>query len=66
MEIRIILKALSVDHVSVTQIMLKEFEQLKNIMKLLEVWIQTTDITMNKKEIFIFLYITKVSFNLLF
>ena len=57
---------LSVDHVSVTQIMLKEFEQLKNIMKLLEVWIQTTDITMNKKEIFIFLYITKVSFNLLF
>ena len=58
------------NHVSVTHIMLKEFEQLKRrstvSMKLLEVLVHTPDINMNKREVVIFLFITKVSFNILF
>ena len=50
--------------------MLKEFEQLKRrstvSMKLLEVLVHTPDINMNKREVVIFLFITKVSFNILF
>ena len=58
------------NHVSVTHIMLKEFEQLKRrstvSMKLLEVLVHTLDINMNKREVVIFLFITKISFNILF
>ena len=58
------------NHVSVTHIMLKEFEQLKRrstvSMKLLEVLVHTPDINMNKREVVIFLFITKISFNILF
>ena len=58
------------NHVSVTHIMLKEFEELKRrstvSMKLLEVLVHTPDINMNKREVAIFLFITKVSFNILF
>ena len=58
------------NHVSVTHIMLKEFEQLKRrstvSMKLLEVLVHNPDINMNKREVVIFLFITKISFNILF
>ena len=58
------------NHVSVTHIMLKEFEQLKRrstvSMKLLEVLVHTPDINMNKREVVIFLFITKISFNIFF